>query len=139
VISRSYLQARAANSVLSLFLVTIFPVTISTLSSPLSFVGPFAIVPVRVGVTDIHACPNTSDMCAGIYTPFSNTNACPNASNIDAHPKAGEDYSSVCAVINSVCIAGDTEGKHCGKSYSKKVYTCDSLHFISFLPIMIGI
>jgi len=78
-------------------------------------------------------------MCACTYTPISNTNACPNnASNIDAHPKAGEDYSSVCAVINSVCIAGDTEGKHNGKGYSKKVYTCDPVHFISFLPIIIG-
>jgi hypothetical protein len=78
-------------------------------------------------------------MCACIYTPISNTNAGSNASNIDAYPKAGEDYPPACAVIKSVCIAGDTEGKHQGKSYSKKVYTCDVLHFISLLPIIIGI
>jgi hypothetical protein len=78
-------------------------------------------------------------MCARIYTLASNTNACPNASNIEACPNADEDYPSACAVIESVCIAGDTEAKHNGKGYSKKGYTSNPLHFISFLPIIIGI
>jgi hypothetical protein len=124
----------------------IFPVAISitlvsssTLFSPVSFIGPFALIPVPVGVTDIHACPRTSDMRACTYTPTSNINACPNAKNIEACLSADEDYPSACAVIESVCIAGDTEGKHNGKGYSKKGYTCNLLHFISFLPIIIEV
>jgi hypothetical protein len=122
-----------------------FPVAInltlvsSTLFSLLVFIGPFALIPVPVGVPDIRACPQTSDMRARIYTLTSNTNACPNASNIEACPNAGEDYPSTCAVIQSVCIAGDTEAKHNGKGYSKKGYTSNPLHFISFLPVIIGI
>jgi hypothetical protein len=88
-------------------------------SSTLSFIGPFALIPVPVGATDIRACPN--------------------ASNIEACLNADEDYPSACAVIESVCIAGDTEAKHNGKGYSKKGYTSNPLHFISFLPIIIGI
>jgi hypothetical protein len=68
-------------------------------------------------------------MRARTYTAISNANACPNASNIEACPSADEDYSSACAVIESVCIAGDTEGKHNGKGYSKKGYTCNPVHF----------
>jgi hypothetical protein len=88
-----------------------------------------ALIAVRAGATDIHACPRTSDVCAGIYTATSNTNACPNASNIEACPNADEDYPSACAVIESVCIAGDTEGKYQGKGYSKKGHTCNPVHF----------
>jgi hypothetical protein len=78
-------------------------------------------------------------MCACTHTPISDTNACSNASNIEACPNADEDYPSACAVIESVCIARDSEGKHNGKGYSKKGYICNPLHFISFLPIIIGI
>jgi hypothetical protein len=78
-------------------------------------------------------------MCACTYTPISNTDACPNASNIEACPNADEDYPSACAVIDSVRIAGDAEGKHNDKGYYKKGYTCDPVHFISFLPIIIGV
>jgi hypothetical protein len=78
-------------------------------------------------------------MCACAYTPTSNINACPNAKNIEACLSADEDYPSACAVIESVCIAGYTEEKHNGKGYSKKGYTCNLLHFNSFLPIIIGV
>jgi hypothetical protein len=67
------------------------------------------------------------------YAPISNTNACSNnASKIEACLSSGEDYPSACAVTESVCIAGYTEGKHNGKGYSKKRYTCNLLHFNSF-------
>jgi hypothetical protein len=78
-------------------------------------------------------------MRACTYTLTSNINACPNAKNIEACLSAGEDYPSACAVIESVCIAGYTEEKHNGKGHSKKGYTCNPLHFISFLPINIGL
>ena len=48
-------------------------------SSTISIIGPLALIPVPVGATDIDACPRTSDMRACIYTPTSNTDACPNA------------------------------------------------------------
>ncbi len=48
-------------------------------SSTISIIGPLALIPVPVGATDIDARPRTSDMRARIYTPTSNTNACPNA------------------------------------------------------------
>lgn len=89
--------------------------------SLLSSIGPLAVIPVVVVTTDSHACPQTSDMCAYTCPPASNTRTRPdNASKIEACLSAGEDYPPACAVIESVCIAGNTEGKHNGKDYSEK-------------------
>ena len=108
--------------------------------TPVSYgtpVSPCAIIPV-VGATDIRTRSQSSDMRSCTYPPAIDINASSdNASKIEACINAGEDHASAGAVIESVRVAGDTAGKHNGKGYSKKRYTYNPVHFISFSTIEI--
>ena len=93
------------------------------LSGSFSFVGTSVVITVPIVDTGMHACSQISYMCTDAYAAISNTNACSNASNVEAGPGACEDYPSVCTVIESLCTFGDTDRKHNGKGYCKKEYT----------------
>ncbi len=91
------------------------------LSGSLSFIGTPVVITVSIMDTGMHACSQTAYMCADAYTAIPNTNACSNASNVEAGPGACEDYPSACA--ESIRISRDTERKPNGKGYCKKEYT----------------